>query len=150
MFYSEVNNNEIDKEYLNNIFVNNLIKIKSKINYSIKDLIKYLELEIFKYNKKYNYKVHKVLYCEDEFLNPYLYVEFNPFGSILFSLLNNNSIFINPIDSTRKIDKLDLKCEYIFNFSNLDLKKKNNTNFCNIDNYRFKNLYNWLFINFKW
>ena len=29
MFYSEVNNNEIDKEYLNNIFVNNLIKIKS-------------------------------------------------------------------------------------------------------------------------
>ena len=38
MFYSEVNNNEIDKEYLNNIFVNNLIKIKSKINYSIKDL----------------------------------------------------------------------------------------------------------------
>ena len=140
MFYSEVNNNEIDKEYLNNIFVNNLIKIKSKINYSIKDLIKYLELEIFKYNKKYNYKVHKVLYCEDEFLNPYLYVEFNPFGSILFSLLNNNSIFINPIDSTRKIDKLDLKCEYLFNFSNLNLEKKNNTNFCNIDNYRFKNL----------
>ena len=98
MFYSEVNNNEIDKEYLNNIFVNYLIKIKSKINYSIKDLIKYLELEIFKYNKKYNYKVHKVLYCEDEFSNPYLYVEFNLFGSILFSLLNNNSIFINPID----------------------------------------------------
>lgn len=140
MFYSEVNNNEIDKEYLNNIFVNYLIKIKSKINYSIKDLIKYLELEIFKYNKKYNYKVHKVLYCEDEFSNPYLYVEFNPFGSILFSLLNNNSIFINPIDSTRKIDKLDLKCEYLFNFSNLNLEKKNDTNFCNIDNYRFKNL----------
>jgi len=57
MFYSEVNNKEIDKEYLNNIFFNNLIKIKSKINYSIKDLIKYLELEIFKYNKKYNYNI---------------------------------------------------------------------------------------------
>lgn len=140
MIYSEVNNNEINKEYLNNIFVNDLIKIKSKINYSIKDLIKYLELEIFKYNKKHNYKIHKVLYCEDEFFNPYLYVEFNPFGSILFSLLNNNSIFINPIDSTRKIDKLDLKCEYLFNFSNLNLEKKNNTNFCNINNYRFKNL----------
>ncbi|SFW07264.1 Uncharacterised protein [Chlamydia abortus] len=58
--------------------------------------VKFLELEIFKYNKLFNYKVKKIELIYDYFNNPYVYVNFNPCGYMIVSLINNESVIIDP------------------------------------------------------
>lgn len=77
-------NYEIVEKYLEN-FINCDSKTKDYFKENLKnikfnDYVKFLELEIFKYNKLFNYKVKKIELIYDYFNNPYVYVNFNPCG----------------------------------------------------------------------
>lgn len=93
-------NYEIVEKYLEN-FINCDSKTKDYFKENLKnikfnDYVKFLELEIFKYNKLFNYKVKKIELIYDYFNNPYVYVNFNPCGYMIVSLINNESVIIDP------------------------------------------------------
>ncbi|ACF07554.1 Uncharacterised protein [Metamycoplasma arthritidis] len=117
--------NEIDANKINNdIFYNGLSEIKKHINYSLEDLIEYLESEISSYGGDTKYKISKIAYCEDKFGNPYLFVEFNPFGTLLMSLINNETVLINIGDPVKRIEKLNSNEVYIFDHILYEFSKK--------------------------
>ncbi|MDD1377956.1 hypothetical protein PT308_03145 [Metamycoplasma hyosynoviae] len=89
-------------------------KILNNTKIPLKKIIEYCELEIFKYNKETSYRIETIIYCEDEYKNPYIYVEFNPYGNLLMSLVNNETILINPLDTKKIVKNLDLNQEYVF------------------------------------
>ncbi|AEI90343.1 putative cysteine peptidase [Mycoplasmopsis bovis] len=91
----------------------NIISEYSKL--SIKEILKYMELEMFKYNKKVDFKVKKIKYFTDDMGNPMVYVEYLPFGSAVFSLENFTSLLLSLKATESKIEKLAKNKKYSFN-----------------------------------
>lgn len=137
MMYTLPNNNQA--EVKTSVFHNGLKEIKKNIKYSINDLIKYLELEIFKYNRNADYKASKIAYCEDEYGNPYVFVEFNPYGTLLMSLINNETVLINPTDEAKRIENLNSGKTYSFNYLTYKFNEKVSTNKVFKSNQRYRN-----------
>ncbi|WP_373438602.1 hypothetical protein [Metamycoplasma equirhinis] len=103
-------------------------------NINLSDYFKFLELEIFKYNKNVNYKLNEIKIIHDKFNNPYIYANFNPFGYIIVSLVNNESIIIEPLRINNNF--FDFKTK--FNWFNLfSYGKPNNVNINTKDNFLF-------------
>ena len=135
-------NYEIVEKYLEN-FINCDSKTKDYFKENLKnikfnDYVKFLELEIFKYNKLFNYKVKKIELIYDYFNNPYIYVNFNPCGYMIVSLINNESVIIDPFGfEYNKNDGLWHKN----NLENVELFKlfsRKNSNLSINDNWLFK------------
>ncbi|QJG66371.1 hypothetical protein HGG64_01440 [Mycoplasma phocoeninasale] len=106
--------NNLQKFYIS---VDEREKIQKFSTISEKELFRYLELEIFKYDNTTNYRLEKVKYFSDVNGNPYLYVEYNPVGSLVLSLINNESLIINVLDNSKKINKLNKNKIYSYDFS---------------------------------
>ena len=131
------------KQEFNNIETkirqNEINKVERITKKSINTYLKYITLEIFKYNQKVLYEIKSWRIVYDGFNNPYLYVEFNPYGLMIISLINNESVIINPfinsdnLEKYRKSQKLNLDFKTL-KVNNLDindietfnLKSKNN------------------------
>ncbi|ACF07542.1 Uncharacterised protein [Metamycoplasma arthritidis] len=90
--------------------------IESVVKCSIEEYVQFLELEIFKYNKKFNYKLKKLIICYDGYGNPYVYAEFEEKGHILVSLINNESVLINPLNKKRILNNIDLNKKYTIDY----------------------------------
>ncbi|AWX69358.1 hypothetical protein [[Mycoplasma] anseris] len=136
-----VNENKVDlnKEIYSYLKRNNL----EKYIHDIKNIdLKYcLELEIFRYTKNKIFELKDYILCYDEEFNPYLFVEFNPTGSILLSLLNYEAVLINPISKTKLINSLDKNKTYKVNLLDFEITETNGEiHEININNERTKKL----------
>ncbi|ENY68890.1 Hypothetical protein MAU_2600 [Metamycoplasma auris 15026] len=88
--------------------------IEKYIDIENKEFIKYLELELLKYDKETNFKVKKIKFFKDTFGNPMIFVEYLPIGWAVFSLTNFESLVININEKSNKISKLDKTKIYSF------------------------------------
>ncbi|AWX69660.1 hypothetical protein [[Mycoplasma] anseris] len=97
--------------------------LKINKNFHLKEYLNYFKLEIYKYHKKVHYEIKTMRIVYDNFLNSYIMVEYNPFGMILFSMINNESIIINPFKPSNVLDLFDKDDKLLFNFADLSIKK---------------------------
>ena len=111
------------KQEFNNIETkirqNEVNKVERITKKSINNYLKYITLEIFKYNKKVLYEIKSWRIVYDGFNNPYLYVEFNPYGLIIVSLINNESVIINPFVNSNNLTKYKKSQKLILDFNTL-------------------------------
>ncbi|EIN15323.1 Hypothetical protein MAGb_2230 [Mycoplasmopsis agalactiae 14628] len=130
----------IDK--INDLFisVDEQNKITQYSNLDISKLIKYFELEIFKYDKTTDFKVAKIKFFTDTMGNPMVYVEYNPLGCAVFSLKNFDSLIINIESKERKISKLDKIKKYSLNLYTGDFFEIEKDFKFHNDNPLYKNL----------
>ena len=116
------------KDNLDKFFKNNVETINELKKYNIYDVetySKFLELEIFKYNKKINYQIKDIRILFDNFGNPYVYADFNPCGYMIISLINNESVIIDPLKKMNNFNKKDFKNNYFLDLESLKLQRKN-------------------------
>lgn len=98
-------------------------QIKEYTNVDLRTYVNYLELGIFEYNQKINYKIKNAILCYDDLNNPYIYAEFNPIGYMLVSLINNEPIIINPLANNTSQFFYSKSRKYIFDFKTLKLNE---------------------------
>lgn len=113
----------------NKFVQNNAKKINELKKYNISDVkayLKFLELEIFKYNRKIDYQIKDIEIIFDNFGNPYIYVNFNPYGYMVVSLINNESVIIDPLNKNKDSNSSDFHKKYFLDLESLRIQPKNN------------------------
>ena len=117
------------KQEFNNIETkirqNEINKVERITKKSVNTYLKYTTLEIFKYNQKVLYEIKSWRIVYDGFNNPYLYAEFNPYGLMIISLINNKSVIINPFINSDNLEKYKKSKKLILDFSTLKVKNIN-------------------------
>ncbi|MBD3899173.1 hypothetical protein IEN87_03050 [Mycoplasma hominis] len=114
----------------NKFVQNNAKKINELKKYNISDVkayLKFLELEIFKYNRKIDYQIKDIEIIFDNFGNPYIYVNFNPYGYMVVSLINNESVIIDPLNKNKDSNSSDFHKKYFLDLESLRIQPKNNS-----------------------
>ena len=109
----------------NKIKQNEIKQVEKLTNRLINAYLKYVILEIFKYNQKVLYEIKSWRIVYDGINNAYLYVEFNPYGLMIISLINNESIIINPFLNANNLEKYKKSKKLILDFSTLKVKNIN-------------------------
>lgn len=127
------------KQEFNNIETkirqNEINKVERITKKSINTYLKYITLEIFKYNQKVLYEIKSWRIVYDGFNNPYLYVEFNPYGLMIISLINNESVIINPFINSDNLEKYRKSQKLNLDFKTLKVR---NINVNNIETFNLK------------
>ena len=127
------------KQEFNNIETkirqNEINKVERITKKSINTYLKYITLEIFKYNQKVLYEIKSWRIVYDGFNNPYLYVEFNPYGLMIISLINNESVIINPFVNSDNLEKYRKSQKLNLDFKTLKVR---NINVNNIETFNLK------------
>ena len=127
------------KQEFNNIETkirqNEINKVERITKKSINTYLKYITLEIFKYNQKVLYEIKSWRIVYDGFNNPYLYVEFNPYGLMIISLINNESVIINPFINSDNLEKYKKSQKLNLDFKTLKVR---NINVDNVETFNLK------------
>ncbi|AWX69286.1 putative cysteine peptidase [[Mycoplasma] anseris] len=113
-----------ENQYLLNKF-SFLNKQMLKINkdFNLEKYIDYFSLEMYKYHKEQHYEIKNMRLVYDNYLNPYIMVEYNPIGMILFSMINNESVVLDLFNTHNVLEQFNEDDKLLFNFDDFSVKK---------------------------